>query len=392
MRLYALALALLLAGNAVHAEIEKPAATNGAGYAIIPQLFDGSTGSTSYIRLINANNGATNFTVLVINTTNGVTLGSAVITVPSYAAPQYPLTGANSILSLTGVAPSAAANAALYIQDTDVGAGYAHVTFNGTTNLFENQSTCTTPLNQRLTSQSRQMLANVHTTALASNRYPSVIGIHNYATSAATVRLTAYDAATGTYVGQVNQTVAANGTLSLSESQFESLIGFTPTSAQLHINIVVSNAVLTSAPTVTLTQTIRNVQLGGEVNMGQVCAVNAVSATTTTPVPTSTAPSAYCGTVTFPAGFPAPLPTTPMQIVMSVAGNGWVKGTLYGVANGAVIGDYLWGYIQEKTLTLNLSDSDLRGSGQLVGTSIFISFETQYGVFSFITSQTACNT
>jgi hypothetical protein len=341
-----LAVGLILSAGAV--EIEKPEAVNGAGYAIISQLFDGSTGSTSFIRLINANSGNSTFNVLVINTGNGITLGSAAITVPPYAAPQYPLTGSdNSIFTLAGVAPSANASYALYIQDSDVGAGYAHVTFNGATSLFESQSTCTTPLNQRLTSQNRQMLANVHTSALAGNNYPSVIGIHNYSTVATSVRLTVYDAANGGSIGNVVQTIAANGTLTITENQLETLLGFTPTSTQLHINIIVNHSSGAAAP-VTLTQTIRNIQLGGEINMGQVCAVNSLSATVTTPVPVSSDPVAYCGTFTIP-GAPGAQSYWPHVFKVSAINNkvtgaiGFVHdddrdgGSFYGTISGTAI-------------------------------------------------------
>lgn len=86
MRWFVWALAgLLVIGSAAHADVEKPAAVNGTGYATVTGLFDGSTGSSSFIRLINGNATSTTFTVLVINTTNAITVGSAAITVPAYA-------------------------------------------------------------------------------------------------------------------------------------------------------------------------------------------------------------------------------------------------------------------------------------------------------------------
>lgn len=344
---------VLAAWNGIAAaEPEKPAAINGTGYAIVSGLFDGSTGSNSYIRLINANNGNSTFNVLVINTVNAITLGSAAIVVPPNAAPQYPLNGTNSILSLAGVAPSAATNAAIYIQDTDVGAGYAHVTYNGVSTLFENQSVCTTPLNQRLTSQNRQMLANVHTTALAGNNYPSVISVHNYSTAATSVRLTAYDAATGTNLGNTIQTIGANGTLTLPESQLESLIGLTPTSSQPHLNIIVTHSSGAAAP-VTVAQTIRNVQLGGEINMAQVCAVNSLSATVTTPVPVSTTPVPYCGTVRF-STYPYSLVTIGFTATVSTAGR--LRGTTYGAYEGTSVGQSMSGYVTNGRVTFDDTD------------------------------------
>ncbi|MBX7200360.1 MAG: hypothetical protein K1X51_13425 [Rhodospirillaceae bacterium] len=362
MRRMVLALACLLAAGSAAAEMEKPAAVNGVGYAIVSGLFDGSMGSSSFIRLINAGATATTFTVLVINTTNAITVGSAAITVPAYAAPQYPLTGnGSSIFTLAGVAPQTNASYALYIQDSDVGAGYAHVSYNGASTLFENQSVCATPLNQRLTSVGRQVLANVHTTALAGNNYPSVIGIHNYSAAAVSVNLAVYDGATGTSIGSVVQTIAANGTLTMAESQLESLLGFTPTSSQLHLNIVVTHTSGAAAP-VTLTQTIRNVQLGGEINMGQVCAVNAVSATVTTPVPVSTTPVPYCGTVRFSA-YPYSLLTIGFTATVSSAGR--LRGTTYGEYDGTTVGQNMSGTVSGGKLTFDDMDS-----GEIVNVTV----------------------
>lgn len=391
--LCALAALVCMAGavpGARAADLESPAAINGTGYAIIPQLFDGSTGSTSYIRLFNGNSGNTTFSVLVINTSNGITVGSAAIAVPPYASPQYPLTGSgNSIFTLAGVAPSANAAYALYIQDTDVGAGYAHVTYNGISTLFENQSACTTPLNQRLTSQNRQALVNVHTTALAGNNYPSIIGIHNYATGPISVRLTVYDAATGANIGNVVQTIAGNGTLTLPESQLESLLGFTPTGAQSHLNIIVTHTSGTAAP-VTLTHTIRNIQLGGEINMTQTCAVNALSATTTTPVPISTLPTAYCGSFLLSAA-PYPLSSVPFYFNVSVATNGRAKGTIHAEYNGVHDGDYLTGTVAGTTLTAYSQLNGTPVTGTVENGSLRATFASAFGVVTVTGSTSACS-
>lgn len=392
MRYLVAALAYLLVVGTARAEVETAAAVNGASYAIIPQLFDGSAGSTSYIRLFNGNSATTTFTVLVINTKNGITVGSAAIQVPAYASPQYPLTGGSgSIFGLAGVASSTNASYALYIQDTDVGAGYAHVTYNGVSTLFENQSVCATPINQRLTSVGKQVLTNVHTTALAGNNYPSIISIHNYASAATSVNLAVYDAANGNSIGTLVQTISANGTLTLAESDLETQLGFHPTSSQLHLNIVVTHTSAATAP-VTLSETIRNVQLGGEINMSEMCAVNSLSAAVTNPQPASTTPVAYCGTFRFPLTFPSPLPFVLYSFTIAVSSTtGRVTGNVYGTYAGSDYGDYFYGSVSGSSVVMTLSSDGSRGTGTVQNGIMNVVFSTLYGNVTVTGSQSACN-
>jgi len=323
----AIVFTLALTTYTISAEVEKLQALDGSQYAVVTPIYDGSNASLSYIRLFNGSASTSMFNVTVVNTNNGFTLGAASIAVPKNASPQYPVTaagGASSIFDRAGVAVSSGAKYALYIQNSNALAGYAHVTFNPLTSLFENNSVCSNKLNAQTSSH---VIANVHTSSLASGAYPSAVSIHNYSSGSTTVTIAVNNSATGVSFGQFNRTIAANATIVLSASDIETQLNFTPTSTEPHINVVITKSGGGVAP-VKVTHTIVNAQLGGEINMTEACAVNAVAPTVVEVEPS--VPTAYCATV----NVSSPVGTFPIYSVISIAPNGRVRFVSSGSKNG----------------------------------------------------------
>ena len=285
MTLRLMALVALLFGLAPGAQ----AILNGTLYAVVAPISDGTTGSTSYIRLFGGVGSANStFTIRVVSTTTGATLGTAVINVPKNASPQFSFA---TIMSLARATTAADHGYAFYIQNPEKTSGYQHVTFNGTSRLFENASICTYPLDLSVAATYPSLVVtNVHTDKLTD--FPAQIDIHNYWNAASTFGVYVYDAGTadsasgviragsGTLVGSKSYTVGANASLSLAFTKIEQDIGWTPTDPQLHANIIVTDA-SNQAPVEVVNVAIVT-PLGGSVNMSTTCSVNPPPATTNT--------------------------------------------------------------------------------------------------------------
>ncbi len=266
------------------------AALNGTLYAVAAPMFDGSNGSTSFVRLYGGVASASStFSIRVVNTTTGANLGNLVtISVPKNAAPQFSF---GTILTMAGAAQTRDHNYALYIQNPEPTAGYQHVSFNGTSSLFENIGVCANLLNQSVTAAYPSLvLTNLHTDRLAAG-YPSEINIHNYWNAAVTYGVFVYDAGSadnagairagaGAMMGSKTYTVGANSTLNLTFVQLQQAIGWSTSDNQLHANIIITET-SNQAPAEVLTSFIVNKALGGAVNMSSACAVNAPPAATT---------------------------------------------------------------------------------------------------------------
>ena len=267
---------------------------NGTLYAVVAPVYDGSNGSTSFIRLFGGVGVATStFTIRVVSTATGATLGSVLIPVPKHASPQYSFA---TLLSLAHATTAADHGYAIYIQNQEPTSGYQHVAFNGASGLFENDSLCSYPLNQSIAAAYPSLVVtNVHTDKLSAGptSYPAQIDIHNYWNAASTFGVYVYDAGTadgatgviradaGTLVGSKQYTVGANASLSLAFTKIQQDIGWTTNASQLHANIIVTD-ITNQAPVEVINVAIVNTQLGGTVNMSTTCAVNAPPATTKT--------------------------------------------------------------------------------------------------------------
>ena len=264
------------------------AVLNGTLYAVVAPLYDGSTGSASYVRFYGGVASANStFTVRIVSTSTGANMGNPfTIIVPKNAAPQYSL---DTLLALAGTAKNADHAYSLYISNPEPTAGYQHVTFNGASGLFENNSNCAYTLNSVVkASYPSLVLTNVHTTIIDPNTYPMQIDIHNYWNAAMTYGVYVYDAGTadantggvrqgsGALVGSKIYTIQANSSLSMSNAKLQQDIGWTPTSSQVHANIIVTE-VSNQAPAELLSAVVVNnkATLSGTTNMSFACAVNA---------------------------------------------------------------------------------------------------------------------
>jgi len=355
--------------------------------AAITPLYDGSSGSLqSYLRLYNAGEAPSTFTVRVVDTTSGTTLGAASLAVPAGASVQYPVAaGANAIYTLAGVA--AGGTKALYVENADPLAGYQHVSFNTVSALFENNSVCRTSMSQQLAAQGRQALTNVHSSRFAGT-YPSAVTLHNSASAPTSVQVTARDAATGTALGQINRTIGAHGTATIAPGDVEAALGIaTP---PLHYNLEVSGA---AAP-VALAHTIGVAQLGGEVNMSEICAVNAIEKSAAPAALPTTVPTAYCGTFRYPSGYtylvPAPYYNVTHQLLVSVAPNGAVRGIHTSTDRDVKAGGTISGNSDGTAVTITTSDG-IKGSGTIQGNAISGTFQHRTGNVAFTASTGACN-
>ncbi len=254
------------------AAIEKPKALNGTLYAVVAPTYSGNT--TSYIRLFNGATATSTFSISVVGSPSGINYGTASITVPSNASPQYSI-GEIVTAARAGSLTGGDTSYALYIQNADSTAGYQHVTYNSSNSFFENNSICANLLSPTVVSiNNAQVLTNVHTSRLSA--FPSTITLSNYWNAPVTYRLTVRDALTGGLIGQMNVTAQANATYSIPESQLESTIPFTPTANQSHVNVFIVD-ISGSPPNALSGVSITNNVLAAQINMSTACAVNAMS-------------------------------------------------------------------------------------------------------------------
>lgn len=291
MRKTARALALAVLGAAMVGSTGAQAALNGTLYAVVSPLYDGSNGSTSFIRLYGgAASANSTFTIRIVNTTTGANMGNLItISVPKNASPQFSF---DTLISMAGTAKTTDHNYSLYIQNSEATAGYQHVTFNGTSGLFENNSNCANTLNQVVKAAYPSLvLTNLHTSLISTTTYPMQVEIHNYWNAAVTYGVYVYDAGTadsagviragsGAQVGSKTYTVGANSSLSMSVTKLQQDIGWTPSGSQLHANIIVTE-IANQQPAEVLTAVVQNSNPAGTTNMSFACSVNAPPAAST---------------------------------------------------------------------------------------------------------------
>ncbi len=265
------------ASAAPAATIEKPQAVNGTLYAVVAPTYNGTGGTTSYLRLFNGGAAAATFSITVVGSPSAFTYGVATFSVPSGASPQYSL---QEILTAANAAALNDTSFSLYIQSAEPSAGYQHVTFNTTNLFFENSSSCAYALNHTIKSLvDSQVLMNVHTTLFPT--YPAQVEIHNTWNASVNYKVTVREAKTGVVKGQVPVTITANTTYIKPMSFFQDAVGWTPGSGEFHANLVVTNAA-GGAPAVMLGQSIVNQTVSNAlVNMSAACAVNAPVAAST---------------------------------------------------------------------------------------------------------------
>ena len=254
------------------AAFEKPQAVNGVLYAVIAPTYNGTGGTSSYIRLFNGGAATATFSITAVGSPSGTTKGSGTLQVPTRASIQF--TMADVLTATAAAALGSDTSYSFYLQSTEPTAGYQHVTFNTVNLFFENISSCKYALNHTIQSVvNSQVLINIHTSLLPT--YPSQIQIHNFYNAPVTYTATVIESRSGNIKGTRPVTIAANATYIGPFSDFETAVGWTPVGAELHANLVITDPAGV-APNVQLSQLIINQSVQNAlVNMSPSCAVNA---------------------------------------------------------------------------------------------------------------------
>ncbi len=265
---------------------EKQSAVVGSNYAVITGAIDGLGQLNSYIRLFNGGAASTNFSITIVNSATGQTVGTtATVQVPPLASKQMIL---HDILVLVAPGTAAGGTYALYIQAPEATAGYQHVVFNGASDLFENASLCKTLLNQVVAPVSNSIvMINVHTSLIEDFGYPMRLEFHNFADTAKTYVAKVYDAYSGTLKGQINISAQANTSYTIpfvTNVQKAASVNWTPSAAanEFWANVVITDS-SGAAPNATVgavIDTSRKLGTLASSNMSMACAVNAVTTST----------------------------------------------------------------------------------------------------------------
>lgn len=208
-----------LAGPGVEKSAEV-AALDGAFYAQVFPTFPTTSANTTFIRLGNDNNAASVFHVTAVGAPSGELYGTGDITVPAHATPQYDMSG---FLTLVSALPLANGDTSysFYLNNDDPNTYFQTVIYNGGNGFFEDTTICSPGASM----QGSKNVANIHTSKLANNSYPSTIYIHNLLNVDADYRVTVRDSGTGAVLGTVASVpVKANSTTTYPFSYFESRV------------------------------------------------------------------------------------------------------------------------------------------------------------------------
>jgi hypothetical protein len=259
--------------TAAPAALETGKAVNGSLYAVVAPTYNGTGGTSSYLRLFNGGSVAATFSVNVVGSPSGNSYGVATFQVPVRGAPQYAM---SEVLTAAGAGELSGGDTtySLYIQSSESTAGYQHVTYNSVNQFFENSSSCTYALNQTIKSVANSIvLTNIHTSLFPT--YPSQIEIHNYWNAPVNYTVTVIEARTGVIKGQTTLSLGANTTSIQPFTYYQNAVGWTPGGGELHANLVVTDP-SGVYPAVTVGQSIINQTVSSAlVNMSTACAVNA---------------------------------------------------------------------------------------------------------------------
>jgi hypothetical protein len=148
-----------------------------------------------------------------------------------------------------------------------------HVYYNSISDFFENMSACTHVEGVSYVPMGAGVV-NVHTSTLQS-RFPSVVKVHNRAAAATTIRLRVHDGPTGNLLGIFGFGAAPNSTYAFSSQQIEAAIGYIPTPADFHMNILFDGDPAVPPYNAIITHTVTNVRVSGSVlNLTTICNVN----------------------------------------------------------------------------------------------------------------------
>jgi hypothetical protein len=251
---------------------ESPQALNGSSYTILTPILDGDDGNTSYVRFYNTNtNIPVVITATVIGTTTGNVYGSALITVPAMASPQYyfqQITNAAGVVNYVG----ADTGFSFYLRSSDDNTLFQHIAYNAQSRFFENLSICYWDSARSYSGMARY-LGNIHTSSVYMTEYPSAVMLHHY--GATTVRYSArlYRSTDGKYLGGMNFNMFANETFVAPISFYENTIKWVPAPEESHVNIVFDRddggTFIAMAG-----HAVYNARLNAYLNMTQFCGIN----------------------------------------------------------------------------------------------------------------------
>jgi hypothetical protein len=251
-------------------QLEKPQVLDGSTYNVITPIFTGQDGNNSFLRFPNYEATIGTNLVTVVGATSGTVYGTATVAPQPHASIQLPIA---TILTLAGVNATTnptSERVTLYVRNPALTAAYQHVIFNGTSGFFENMSACTY-VNAKNYRYLNTAVFNVHTTALAD--YPSFVTVHNFLNTPVTMIMDVYEAATGDLKGTYTASTLANTTYAIPFVTIQNEAGWSPTSAELHGNLIVRTPNNTSAA-LAVGQYIYNATLKTYVNMTTVCPIN----------------------------------------------------------------------------------------------------------------------
>lgn len=203
--------------------VEKPsevAGLDGAFYAQVFPTFPTSSANLSFIRLGNDNKDPSVFHVTAVGAPSGEFYGEGDITVPGYATPQYDI---GNFLSRIDAMPLANGDTSytFYLNNDNPNTYFQTVIYNNGNGFFEDTTLCAPGASM----QGAKNVANIHTSKLAGNQYPSTVYIHNLLYVDAEYRVTVRDSGTGNQIGVVASVpVKANSTTAYPFSYFESRV------------------------------------------------------------------------------------------------------------------------------------------------------------------------
>jgi hypothetical protein len=214
----------LLSGPSVSApvrpNIEKAsdlASLDGAFYAQVFPTFPITSANVTFIRLGNTNNAASVFHITAVGAPSGELYGTGDITVPAHATPQYDIGGFLNILSALPL-DNGDTSYSFYLNNDDANTYFQTVIYNGGNGFFEDTTICAPGGSM----QGDKNVANIHTSKLAGNQYPSTVYVHNLLYVDAEYKVTVRDSGTGAILGTVPSVqVKANGTSAIPFSFFE---------------------------------------------------------------------------------------------------------------------------------------------------------------------------
>lgn len=243
-------------------------------YTVVTPIF--TRGDTiSYMRFFNGQTTPITTNITVVGAQSGTILGTANVTVPVYAAPQYSIFQILQAANVPNPQLEPDNGVVLYLSDPqNLGNnGFQHVIYNINNGFFENSSMCTYLNNERYEGLN-QILIGVHTSTLPL--FPVTIYLHNYYEATVTYEVLVTDALDGTPIGKVRLTnIPGNTSYEIPFAFFEQVLGWKPRVNQERANMIFSAT--TPGYHAVVAQMVTNTRFGSFVNLTHFCAINHIT-------------------------------------------------------------------------------------------------------------------